>query len=238
MSEQLSPWNKRVRAAWDERATWWDEMSEENARSDDRLADLERLGRSLRLGPGARVLDAGCGTGQFALAFATLGCRVTGIDISPPMIDRARVHGGEVGLDVDWRVGTIDHVDDGHDTYDAVHARNVLQFVEDVPGALREFRRLLRPSGRLFASVPGDLSPIYRNSWKRFLTPELANANFMTPGELSAILQALDWAIVDGWGEYGQAHPGSPALLTPEKTADLPMALQQAAATTWGFVAE
>lgn len=213
-------------------------MSETNARSDDRVRDLDRLRTSLRLAPGSRLLDAGCGTGQFSIAFAEIGCQVTGIDIAPAMIERARAHGRERAVDIEWRVGTLDRIEDPDGRYDAVHARNVLQFVEDVPQTLTEFRRVLKPGGRLFASVPGALSPIYRNSWQRFVNPGGANANFMVPWELSALLTDQDWTIVEGWGEYGHASPELPSSITATMAAGLPLPLQQAAATIWSFIAE
>jgi 2-polyprenyl-3-methyl-5-hydroxy-6-metoxy-1,4-benzoquinol methylase len=237
MSARATQWSDRVRATWDERAPWWDEMSEANARTEDRKIDLDRVVAGLGLEPGSQLLDAGCGTGQFALAFAMRGCRVTGIDIAPAMIDRARRHARADNVDIEWRVGSIEQLVETR-RYDAIHARVVLQFVENVPETLKRFRRALKPNGRLFVSVPGALSPIYQNSWKRFFTPQGVNANFMAPWELRETLQALDWEILESWGEFGLSRPEGEENATPVHIASLPEPLQQAAATTWGFIAE
>lgn len=230
-------WLERVRAIWDERAARWDAMSETNAATPDRAVDIARTAEALRLRPGSRVLDAGCGTGQFAIAFAERGCRVTAVDLAPQMIARARRHAGERGVVIEWRVGDVTHLADPMAIYDAIHARVILQFVPDVVATLQEFRRVLKPGGRLYASVPGALSPIYRQSWRRFIEPDNTGTNFMVPWELEQVLEASGWAVLDGWGEYGQSLTGEENAFTAVDVAALDRRLQQAAATTWAVIA-
>lgn len=231
-------WLERVGATWNERASQWDEVSEANAAAPDRAADLARTAAALRLRPGSRLLDAGCGTGQYAIAFAQLGYRVTAIDLSPEMIARAGRHAEDKGVDVEWRVGEITRVGDPVAVYDAIHARVVLQFVPDLPATLREFRRILKPGGRLYASVPGALSPIYNRSWRRFVEPENLGATYLLPWELEAVLRALGWTILDGWGHTGRAANGDENPVDDEMFRQFPLRLQQAAATTWAVIAE
>ncbi|MGH2561471.1 MAG: methyltransferase domain-containing protein [Thermomicrobiales bacterium] len=237
MRETVQPWLDRVRTVWDGRAAAWDEMSEANARAPDRVQDLRRTDEALRLAPGSVVLDAGCGAGQFAIAFAEMGCRVTGVDLAPEMIARARAHAEARGVEVNWRVGEVGALSDPLAVYDAIHARMVLLFVPDVPAALREFRRVLKPGGRLYASVPGALSPIYSHSWRRLVAPEDAGTNFIVPWELDAIMRDTGWSILDEWGEFGQSLTGETNPFTPADVVALPRRLQQAAATTWTFIA-
>jgi len=229
-------WLDRARIVWDERAPAWDEMAEAHAAARDRPADVRRVVEALRLRPGAALLDAGCGTGQWAVAFAAMGCRVTGVDLAPEMIDRARRHAAEQGVEVTWREGDLTRLPDPDAVYDAVHARVSLQFVPEPAAALGEFRRVLAPGGRLYASVPGALSPIYGNGWRRFLEP--VATNHIVPWELEALLTELGWAIVDGWGGYGAILGGETNPFGAEEMAGLDRRLQQAAATTWGIVAE
>lgn len=231
-------WLARVRSVWNERAGSWDEMSEANAVAPDRAADLERTIAALNAGPGDRILDAGCGTGQYALAFAEIGLDVTAVDLAPEMIARARKHGQERKLSVAWRIEQVADLSDPDASYDAVHARVVLQFVPNIPAALAELRRVLKPGGRMLASVPGALSPIYSRSWRRHVEPEAMGSNFVTPWELEEILVTLGWTILDQWGEFGESVPGSENKLSAGDTARLPLRLQQAAATTWTFVVE
>jgi 2-polyprenyl-3-methyl-5-hydroxy-6-metoxy-1,4-benzoquinol methylase len=229
-------WLERVRSVWNERSASWDEMSEANAVAPDRAADLERIVSALGIAPGERILDAGCGTGQYAIAFARLGFIVTAVDLAPDMIARANLHAESLGVPVTFRIEDVGALSDLLAVYSAIHARVVLQFVPNIPDALNELRRVMKPGGRMLASVPGALSPIYSHSWRRHVDPENAGMNFVTPWELEEILTSLGWTVLDQWGEFGDSVPGTSNFITALDIARLPIRLQQAAATTWTFV--
>jgi SAM-dependent methyltransferase len=230
-------WLERARATWDERAADWDACSEANAVAADRPADLDRIATALALRPGSRLLDAGCGSGQFGLAFAARGAEVVGVDLSPAMVARARQHGAERGVDVEWREGDLTRLADPDGSYDAIIARVSLQFVPNPAAALTEFRRVLRPDGRLYASIPGALSPIYGRLWRRFIEPEPIVANLLMPWELESLLVHLGWEVLDGWSSFGATMSGDTNNLTAESVAHLNRRLQQAAASVWSIVA-
>lgn len=232
----MSTWLERSRADWDARAARWDARAEENAHAAARDADLDRAWEALRLRHGASLLDAGCGSGQFAIAFAERGARVTGVDLSPEMIRRAREHAAARGVEIAWRVGDLSRLADPFAVYDAILARVSLQFVPDVPAALREFRRVLKPGGRLLASVPGALSPIYRFSWQRHMPGGDPGINYLLPWELESLLLQQGWRILDGWGEWGTDFTGT-ANEAAAGSAASNRAVQQATATTWTIVA-
>jgi SAM-dependent methyltransferase len=236
-------WLERSRAAWDARAERWDARAETNTRAADRLADLDRVWTALHLNPGARVLDAGCGSGQYAIAFAERGARVTAIDLSPEMIRRARSRAADRDADiaVEWRTGDITTLADPLAVYDAIHARVLFQFLPDVPAALRELRRVLKPGGRLLVSVPGALSPIYRASWMRHLPGGDPGINYILPWELEHLLREYGWHVVDGWGEWGEDFTGTVNEVVSVDGADravhMHVHVQQATATTWTTIA-
>jgi 2-polyprenyl-3-methyl-5-hydroxy-6-metoxy-1,4-benzoquinol methylase len=236
LREDHAIWLAHSRAAWDARAERWHARSEVNALAADRAAELDRTWDALRLSRDARVLDAGCGSGQWAIAFAERGARVTGIDLSPAMIRLADDQASARGLDIEWRTGDVTRLADPLAVFDAIHARVLLQFVPDVPSALRELRRVLRPGGRLLASVPGALSPIYRASWMRHLPGGNPGNNYLLPWELENLLLEYGWRVIDGWGEWGDDLNGT----VNDAAASLRRAersLQQATATTWTTIA-
>ncbi len=229
-------WLDRVRASWNRRAAAWDEMAAADASAADRKPDLDRTERALRLRAGDRLLDAGCGTGRFAIAFAQRGYEVTAVDIASAMIERARANGEAAGVEVDWRLGDIS--DFRAEPFAAIHAPVVLLFVPDLLATLAALARLLVPGGRLAASVPGALSPIYGHSWRRFVDTAPAGANFVQPWELETLLQRGGWSVVDEWGSFGTNRAGDPNQFDPATIESLPRRLRQAAATTWMFIAE
>jgi SAM-dependent methyltransferase len=225
-----------VRARWDANAEWWDDLSARNATTADREADLARTAAALALRPGDRLLDAGCGAGQFAIAFAAMGYVVSGVDLSPAMIARAYANSAVAGIDVAFTAADLATLPTPEPRFDAIHARMTLQFVPDLPAALATFRRLLRPGGHLYASVPGALSPIYGRIWQRFIDPDFDMA-FVTPRDLEQLFAHLGWEILDQWGEFAQSASPDGAGIDATTARTLPRAMQQAAATTWAFVA-
>lgn len=100
---------------------------------------------------GRRVLDAGCGSGPLAAALLERGADVTGFDGSPAMIELARRRLGDAA---DLRVADLaDPLPYADAEFDDVTASLVLHYLEDWAAPLAELRRVLRPGGRLIASV-------------------------------------------------------------------------------------
>jgi ubiquinone/menaquinone biosynthesis C-methylase UbiE len=138
-----------IRHHWDGRAgTFDDEIGHSLVNEEQRKVWLDLL---LRLaGPAPRrVLDVGCGTGFLALTFAELGHTVTGIDLSPQMIDRARLKAEQASQQIDFSVGDAAALDCADETYDLVVARHVIWNLPDPELGVAEWVRVLRPGGRL-----------------------------------------------------------------------------------------
>ncbi len=140
-------------------------------------ADFERLRRDgLIPGPGARLLDLGCGEGQNAAYFARLGLRVTGVDISPTAIQRASRLAAEQRLPMDFRVADVlDLVGVGDRAFDVATDIGCLHMLvrdEHRRRYLRSVRRILRLGGVFFlfegasardVSVPDEETAILRH---------------------------------------------------------------------------
>lgn len=102
------------------------------------------------LRPGLDVLDVGCGPGTITADLAELVApgRVTAVDAAEDVLRQARETAVERGLDsVRFAVADVHDLDFPDDSFDVVHAHQVLQHVGDPVQALREMRRVCRPGG-------------------------------------------------------------------------------------------
>ncbi|MEU2243806.1 class I SAM-dependent methyltransferase [Streptomyces sp. NPDC018338] len=113
---------------------------------------------------GRRILDAGCGSGALFAALRDRGAVVSGFDASAGMLELARRRLGDgADLQVADLGSPLPYADD---TFDDVTASLVLHYLEDWGPALAELRRVLRPGGRLIASVdhPFAINLIHREA--------------------------------------------------------------------------
>ncbi len=164
----------RVRASWellgDEDPLWailsdpakrgggWDldeflATGQEEAR--DVISRLDALGIPTRR---QRAMDFGCGVGRVSRALAEHFLRVDGIDVSRPMIERARlIHANEPRL----HLHVLQHqtLPFGDRSFDLVYCRLVLQHIPTGPALLyiRDFIRTLRPGGVALFQAPSQV---------------------------------------------------------------------------------
>lgn len=120
-------------------------------------ADLAALLAALEPKPTDVALDVATGTGFTAVALAPLVTQVKGIDVTGEMLEEARRLASSEGLtNVTFELG--DALDIGADdgSFDLVTTRRAAHHFADVPGFIREARRVLRPGGRLGVV---DMSP-------------------------------------------------------------------------------
>lgn len=106
-----------------------------------------------RLESGERVLDLGCGAGTDSLVAAQMigpGGHVTGIDMTPEMLARARRAAAEMGAaNVDFVEGEIEQLPLGDASVDVVISNGVIDLVPDKDSVFAEISRVLRPGGRI-----------------------------------------------------------------------------------------
>jgi demethylmenaquinone methyltransferase/2-methoxy-6-polyprenyl-1,4-benzoquinol methylase len=112
---------------------------------------------------GDRVLDACCGTGDLAVAASKAGAvNVVGLDFSERMLERAR----RKAPDLEWIQGDVLALPFEDASFDAAVVGFGVRNVEDLEGAFKELRRVLRPGGRVgileITTPRGVLAPFYR----------------------------------------------------------------------------
>lgn len=102
---------------------------------------------------GGRILDAGCGLGDWVMVLVGRGYRAEGIDYSETIVDNLR----QTYPEQNWLVGDIRRMPYPPESFDGVISWGVIEHDEAGPGeTLREFRRVLKPGGIAIVTVPVD----------------------------------------------------------------------------------
>jgi demethylmenaquinone methyltransferase / 2-methoxy-6-polyprenyl-1,4-benzoquinol methylase len=157
-SGTLAP--EEVRTMFDRIAPVYDAMNRAMTLGLDRK--WRRLTAEAVVTPGARVLDACCGTGDLALADARAGGRVTGVDFSGEMLARAERKAPEF----DWVQADAAALPFPDASFDAVTVGFGIRNVPDLEAGLSELGRVLRPGGRVacleITRPEGMLKPFFR----------------------------------------------------------------------------
>lgn len=132
---------------------WWDPNGPQRPLHELNPARLGYVRDRIGLA-GARVLDVGCGAGLLSEALAREGAQVTALDLAPELIDVAKLHLLESGLQVDYRLQSVeDLAAESPGSFDAVTCMEMLEHVPDPAAVVAACATLLKPGGRLFLST-------------------------------------------------------------------------------------
>lgn len=162
---------------------------------------------------GRRAADVGCGAGLLAEPLARLGADVTGVDPAPENIAAAREHALGQGLEIDYRVGSVESL---AGPYDLVTSLEVVEHVADARAFIQGLSDALAPDGLLILSTPNRTSlsrlmlitvgegtgrlPRGTHDWEKFLCPE----------ELGALVRDAGLEVIDctglAWGPARGFH--------------------------------
>jgi SAM-dependent methyltransferase len=124
----------------------------------------EAVVRTAAIGPGERVLDLGCGTGNAALLAAAAGAEVTGVDPAARLLGVARERAAGDGLSAEFRQGDAASIPAGDASADAILSVFGVILAADPAAAAAEMARVLAPGGRIVLSawLPGGaMSELY-----------------------------------------------------------------------------
>lgn len=136
----------------------------------DRIALHERFGdtqedfhawqfRQVQAPKDAQVLEIGCGSGRFWIVNSgriPVGWELTLSDLSEGMLRESETNLTRAGIRALYRNHPATELPYEDESYDLIFANHMLYHVPDVPGALREARRVLRPGGRFYAATNGE----------------------------------------------------------------------------------
>ena len=152
---------------------------------------------------GKSAADIGCGAGLLCEPLARLGAKTVGIDAAPENIAAARAHAAQSGLAIDYRAGELASLSA---RFDLVTSLEVVEHVADPAAFIRGLAAALAEDGLLILSTPNRTPhsrlalilfaegtgriPRGTHDWDKFLTPD----------ELTALVEAADLEVIDTRG--------------------------------------
>lgn len=200
------------------------------------IADREFRHLPAPTGSPRRLLDVGCGNGEFLSNAMTCGWQVLGLEPDPKAAAAAQQRGVPV------HIGGLERFDGKAELFDVISMSHVIEHLHDPVQALRDCRRLLRPGGRLWLETPNINSlghKVFGRNWRGLEAPR--HLVLFSP-------QSLQWAL-DAAGFTAPKSVRSPSprrwiferslaiadARLPDDVGPLPWALRrQAAWADWG----
>lgn len=148
---------------------------------------------------GLRVLDIGCGGGLLSEPLARMGAQVVGVDAAARNIPVAKLHAERMGLEIDYRAGTVEELAAAGEAFDAVACLEVVEHVAEVQGFLNACAQVLKPGGILavstLARTPQSFLmaivgaeyvlrwlPRGTHDWRKFISPASLDAHLIAAG--------------------------------------------------------
>lgn len=110
---------------------------------------LYEIKKQLSQDKNLRILDVGCGAGFFSVLLAKEGYQVTGVDLTPDMVENARTLAAEEKTDCEFLVMDAENLRFADESFDVVISRNLTWTLPDVKSAYREWVRVLKKGGIL-----------------------------------------------------------------------------------------
>lgn len=177
-----------------------------------------------QMGPQARVLELGVGTGRIALPVAAAGCEVHGIDLSAHMLAALARRIREQGLDqIHLAQGDITALPFRDRVFDGAIAVHVLHLVADWAGVLAQVARLVRPGGTLVLGRdwidPDSFAGMIRNHFRRTVVE--VGTDMLPPGATAAAPPSGGAAIVETLVELGAKPVGNGEIIAAEWRTEL-----------------
>lgn len=177
-------------AFFDYHARSWDDDGPPAAQT---LARLDTLRPTLPLGPGQELLEVGCGTGQVTawLTRCVEPGRVTAVDFSPAMIEKARAR----GTTADFRCADVCTDALGFERFDVAWLMHCYPHFRDGAAALRNIAQALMPEGSLIILHLDSWANI--NAFHAAMGGVIASDKLPDPGEWPGLIQQAGLQLVE-----------------------------------------
>lgn len=140
---------------------------------------------------GQRLLDIGCGNGDFLVSAREAGWDVSGIEPDPKAAEAARQRG------IDVAVGTVELLAGESNFFDAITLSHVIEHVHEPKQLLQAVQRLLKPGGVVYIDTPNINShgaSLFKKNWRGIETPR--HLVLFNPTSLRDLLLATGFASV------------------------------------------
>ena len=140
--------SKKTETSWGKVADWYDEMLEEKDNTYQKNIILPNILRLMNIKKGEVVLDLACGTGFFAREFFKKGAMVTGVDISPELIEIGKKNSPKEIEYFSSSANDLTKIKNG--SIDKIAIILAIQNIENTSGVFNECNRVLKNGGKLF----------------------------------------------------------------------------------------
>lgn len=148
-TEESSEIKDKVVNYWTKRSESFSEHKHEEIHSYKKQLWQEEFARHFSKDEKLSVLDVGCGAGFFEMVLSDFACDVTGIDLTPEMIERGKELLVSHGSDAKLMVMDAEKLDFEDSSFDVVISRNLTWTLPHPIEAYKEWRRVLKPGGLL-----------------------------------------------------------------------------------------
>jgi ubiquinone/menaquinone biosynthesis C-methylase UbiE len=140
---------EEIRKYWDRRCSYYDSCPGTNGRAESEDLWREELIRVVPTGGNIKILDVGTGTGFLSFLLEKEGHEITAVDFSVKMLEVARAKGAARGSRISFVRADAEALPFEPETFDAVVSRFLLWTLPDPQRALKEWKRVLRPGGKI-----------------------------------------------------------------------------------------
>jgi ubiquinone/menaquinone biosynthesis C-methylase UbiE len=219
MSAQLDEFKTRQRAVWD---------AGEYAELSPFIADVgELVVARAGIEPGMQVLDVACGTGNAARPAARSGARVTGLDLTPRLLEAGRAKASTEGLEIEWREGDAENLPFEEGRFDRVVSTFGHMFAPRHQRTADEMARVCREGGAIVMATwepDGVVGQIFKTAGPYMPPlPDYASppvlwgsepyvrerfANAATGFEFEHHVNRIDWESIEAFADFFMARFG------------------------------